>query len=538
MNNIRINLLAIFFGITFFVLSLQEISGQVITRFDPMVKSLYGLQELSYVKTALSGQPSRQSTGKISQNHAIKTIKNAGSPIGFSYTEKVQDLLDFYTSDSVRRNVEIMLGLAPDYLPMFESILKKEELPAELKYLPMALSSLNTRAVSAWGASGLWQLMFTTGKLYNLQIDSYVDERKDPEKSTAAAVAYLKDLYGVYLDWELTIAAYTNGPASVNKAMRKAGGSRKYDDLYPFLPAETREYYPAFIACYIIASHPDQGNLKPIAVEVPNFRQKEPVEKRLHLGQIAGALSIPLPLLQDMNPEYKSSIIPVGTKSQWVKLPLDKINIFSALGDSVYAFQDSVFFPSSKRANVVTEPPVQQIDKADTGQQTQTEDQTTSSSSGKVIQQDGQRADHSHKTKLEYTVKEGDNLGFISGWYDVSIADIKRWNQIKKDIIKVGQKLEIYVPEAKVNQYKGIEGMTFEQKQKKSSPAQAVKPDPARQKTQSASGNTVHTVGKGETISGIAAKYPGVSADDIMKLNNIKDPRNLQVGQKLKIPKK
>lgn len=533
----RIGCFALLAGIQIFCP--PGIASQNITAFEPFTRSLEGLRELAYVKTGLAEQTARQTQGKITSGQAVKVIKNAGDNTGLYYSDRVQEMLDFYTSEPVRRNVEVMLGMAPAYLPVFESALKKEGLPTDLMYLPLALSSLNPRAVSPWGASGMWQLMFTTGKLYNLQIDSYVDERRDPEKSTQAAVAYLKDLYAVYLDWELTIAAYTSGPASVNKAIRKAGGSRKYDEIYPFLPAETREFLPAFSACYIVATHPDLGNLKPVPIEIPNFRQKEPVEKRLHLGQIADALSIPLPLLQDMNPEYKSSIIPVVNRTLWVKLPLDKIAPFNVMGDSIYQYHDTVYFPPSKRINIVTEAPAQAdnqsnspSDKTENGNGTSTQSQPEKPSQPVTPQ---------NKTKLEYTVKAGDNLGHISSLYDVKVSDIRSWNHLRKDVIKVGQKLDIYVPASKADRYKGVDSRTATQKQKESTVSpQPSKPSPATLKNpaSNATSHTIHTVAKGETLSGIASKYPGVTADDIMKLNGIKDARSLQVGQKIKIPKK
>ncbi|HRZ41187.1 MAG TPA: LysM peptidoglycan-binding domain-containing protein [Bacteroidales bacterium] len=523
----KIWIFCLFAGIQLFYPS--GIVSQNNTAFEPFTRSLQGLRELAYVKQGIATQTSRQTQGKISSGQAMKVVKNAAANTGIYYSDRVQELLDFYTSDTVRRDVEMMLGMAPAYLPMFESTLKKEGMPTDLMYLPLALSSLNPRAVSPWGASGLWQLMFTTGKLYNLQIDSYVDERRDPEKSTQAAVAYLKDLYAVYLDWELTIAAYTSGPASVNKAIRKAGGSRKYEEIYPFLPAETREFLPAFTACYVLSTHPDLANLKPVPIEIPNFRQKEPVEKRLHLGQIADALSIPLPLLQDMNPEYKSSIIPVVSKTLWVKLPLDKIVPFNLMGDSIYQYLDTVYFPPSRRINIVAEAPVQPdnqsntpSEKTDNGNGTSEQTQTEKAS---------QPATPQNKTKLVYTVREGDNLGHISALYDVKVSDIRSWNHIRNDMIKVGQKLDIYVPASKADRYKGIDSKSTDKKQK----GNAVTQQPSKS---AATSHTIHTVARGETLSGIASKYPGVSADDIMKLNGIKDPRSLQVGQKIKIPKK
>jgi membrane-bound lytic murein transglycosylase D len=510
--------------------------------FAPIAKSMAGLEDLHYVKSALSGNARKSTQGKFSQSQAVKAIKNAGTEMGFTYTGKVQELLDFYTSDTQRGRTEIMLGLSVDYLPLFEAVLKKENMPLDLMYLPMALSSLNTKTTSAWGATGLWQIMFTNGKIYNLQIDSYVDERRDPGKSTRSAVAYLKDLYAIYLDWELTIAAYSNSPASVNKAIRKAGGSKKYDDLYPFLPIETRDYLPAFTACYILARHYDQADLNPVQIQIPNFTTEEPVLKRMHLGQVADALDIPLALVQDMNPEYKSSIIPsTSAKILGIKLPEDRIQRFRAMGDSIYSFNDTVYFPRTKRINIVTEVNPQQTENNSNGSNQETNGEAGSQTTNGTTTSAPKAPEN--KTRLTYTVKEGDNLGAIAGMYHVGVSEIKHWNNLRGDVIKVGQKLDIYVSDTRAAQYKGVDQKTTGQKQSsgnnKAESGNGAKTTQGQQKQadKSTASYTWHTVKSGETLSKIASKYDGVTADEIISLNKIKDPKKIQPGQKLKIPK-
>lgn len=498
--------------------------------FQPFDKSLRGLEELFFVKQAIQDQVHKGPLTKISASQAVKSLKPANVSLGLEYSDRVQDFLDFYTSQPMRKGVEIMLGLSESYMPVFESYLVEEKMPADLMYLPMALSSLNTKTVSDWGASGLWQLMYTSGKLYNLQIDSYVDERRDPVKSTKAALHYLKDLYAIYNSWELAIAAYSSSPSNVNKAIRKSGGSKKYADLYPWLPVETRDYLPAFAACYILMQNYEKAGLKPFEIASLNYSLRTPVEHRVHLDQIAEVLSIPSGLLHDMNPEYKSHIIPAGNgKAYSIRLPIGKQELFTLYADSIFRFRDTVYFP-----------PGESYIKSDIAPQAQ---DSNALSPANVIQPEVQPnpQPNRNKTKLTYTVKDGDNLGYISGWYNVSLSDLRSWNNLRGDVIKVGQVLDIWVPDSRAAQYKGIDEMTFAQKQKTGSSGSvtpAPKPNTRAAAAGSSAGYTWYTVKRGDNPTSIAAKYPGVTANEILKLNNISDPRNLKAGEKIKIPKK
>ena len=505
--------------------------------FRPFISSLKGLEEFTFIKQEISNQSHKGSITKITGSQAIKFIKASSSPIGFEHTDRVQDFLDFYTSQEMRRSVEIMLSISGHYMDLFATVLKEEGLPAELKYLPASLSSLNTRAVSAWGASGLWQIMFTSGKLYNLQIDSYVDERRDTEKATRAAAQYLKDLYDIYGDWELAIAAYSSSPSNINKAIRKAGGSKKYTDLYPWLPVETRDYLPAFTACFILMNNYEKTGLKPYNITIPDFSKKESVTQRLHLGQVSEVLDIPLELLKEMNPEYKNGVIPAGGREYLIRLPSEKAGLFALYSDSIYAFKDSVYF-QIRRTYVVSD--VTPVQATSTSQNARPQAQTQTQAAPSA-------PDTRNRTKLTYTVKDGDNLGYISQWYNVGVSDIRQWNNLRGDIIRVGQVLDIWVPNARANHYSGIDGMTFDQKQKHSgavttSSQQSTTTGRASSSASSTSSTssafTWYTVKSGDNPTTIAAKYPGVSANEIMTLNNIKDPRSLRPGQRIKIPSK
>ncbi len=502
--------------------------------FAPFDSALRGLEKLYFVQQSMEGQRNHHSTlQSVTPAQAEKVLQGMDPALGLTYTPRVYEFLKYYTQPGIRRQVEIMLGLTSSYLPLFESILAEHEMPAGLKYLPMALSSMNLQAVSSWGATGLWQIMYTNGRLYRLQIDSFVDERRDPAKSTKAALQHLNDLYAIYQSWELAIAAYTNSPSNINKAIRKAGGSRDYADLYPWLPVETRDYLPALAACYILVQMQEEIGLTPYTIHNPLQSMRAPVEHRLHLGQAADFLGVSKGLLQDMNPEFKSGVIPAGNERVfWLRLPAEHHARFVEFADSIYYFRDSIYFPT--RRGVVMSQASETVAEASAEASADVSEEAVQAESGEVATEAVVQApmQPAGRVKLNYTVKDGDNLGYIAGWYGVRVSDIRRWNNLPGDIIRVGQVLDIWVPEASEQRYRNIDRMTFAEKQRG-----ATQPASARQTSQPSSGGfSWHTVQRGETISAIAARHPGVTADQIMRLNNIRDPRTLQAGQRIKIP--
>lgn len=486
--------------------------------FDLFGKLLNSLKSLSYVKEAVAQQPHKSKAIRISSSVAIQTIKKSNDSIGFEYNQRVRDILDFYTSADNIVSLRVMTGISNSYFPMFKEIFSEKGLPEELIYMSMALSALNPNTVNVWGASGLWQIMYTNGRLYRLQIDSYVDERRDPLKATKVAAEHLQDLYDVYKRWDLVVAAYINSPSSISKAIRMAGGSKKYSDLYPFLPKETRDFFPAFTACYILMNNYEAKGFIPYNINVPNFTIKEPVKQRLHLDPVALILDISPELLHEMNPEYKSKIIPDGTRGLTIKLPISQIPLFRELEDSIYSFSDSLFFPG------ILQLVAENDQKNNNNEDTQSVDTIPTDEEGRTL--------------LSYTVKEGDNLGYIAVWYNVSVSDIRKWNNIRHDVIRVGQVMAIYVPDSRVDDYRNIDNMSFLEKQRFSRSTASS----TSNKQQTASSSTVsytwYTIKSGDNPSSIAANYPGVSAADIMRINNISNPRNLRPGQRIKIPKR
>ncbi len=439
------------------------------------------------------------------------------SVIPLSYNNAVQSFIDLYTKKR-RKQVSVMLGLADHYFPVFEQELDAKGLPLELKYIPIIESALNKLAVSRAGATGMWQFMYPTARLYKLTVNSYIDERRDPNLSTVAAVKFLKEMYDIYQDWLLVIAAYNCGPGNVNKAIRRSGGKTSFWEIYNYLPRETRGYVPAFIAANYTFHYYKDYNIVKLPVDLP-VTDTVLVKKKIHFGQIADVMKIPIGEIRELNPQYRRNIIPATKKKSYpLRLPNDLVTAFISLEDSISHYKDSVFFATDF-----------QPDKP----------QTYSHSYFYSAEPD------KNSKKVYYTVKPGDNLGFISDWYDVPIQKVKLWNDIRGTFIKGGQKLVIFVPKSKYEYYKKINSMSFAQKQRLSGkPANTntttssnhSTPKPQNQKD---SGKYVYyKVRSGDNFWSIAKKYPGVSNYDIMKLNGITDERGLKPGQILKIKKK
>ena len=254
------------------------------------------------------------------------------------HNEVVQKFIDRY-SGRLRHSISYMLGASNFYIPIFEEALEAYQLPLELKYLPIIESALNPKAVSRVGASGLWQFMIGTGKQYGLQVNSLVDERRDPIKSSYAAARYLSDLYKIFGDWNLVIAAYNCGPENINKAIRRSNGNKDYWEIYPYLPKETRGYVPAFIAANYIMTYYSLHNICPMSTRLPAKTDTVMVNKNVHLEQVAEVIGINIDLLRSLNPMYRRDIIPGATEPYALRLPLTEIGKFIDLQDSVYNYK-------------------------------------------------------------------------------------------------------------------------------------------------------------------------------------------------------
>lgn len=437
----------------------------------------------------------------------IQRLQEIEQVVDLNYNQVVKQYIQMYT-ERKRKQMEVMLGLSAYYFPIFEETLDQYDMPLELKYMAIIESALNPVARSRVGANGLWQFMYGTAKIMKLEITSFVDERRDPVKSTDAAARYLKRLYDAYGDWQLAIAAYNCGPGNVNRAIRRSGGQTNYWEIYYRLPRETRGYVPAFIAAMYAFEYYNEHKLIPQYPEIPLLVDTVMVNDYLHFDQLVASLEMNKDEIRALNPMYRRDLIPAkNTKMYPLVLPTDKMLTFVGKDTAVFAYEREKYFPN----NTLIDP--------------------TSSTSSSFVP-----ADVKGKEKITYTVKAGDNVGFISTWFHIRTADLRYWNNINRDIIRVGQKLAIYVSEGQKERYSKLNSMTFAEKQatvgKSETAAEPKKADPIDPDYD------YHTVQRGDTIWDIAQKYAGISSDDIMKLNKLTNDRGLYVGQKLKIRRK
>lgn len=443
----------------------------------------------------------------------IDRLSRIPSVIDLSYNRIVKNYIDVYTKKK-RNQMEIMLGLTDYYFPIFEEILDAHNIPLELKYLPVVESALNPRAVSRAGATGIWQFMYGTARMYGLTMNSLVDERRDPVRSSYAAAMYLRDLHNIYNDWTLALAAYNCGPGNVNKAIRRAGGKRNYWDIYYFLPRETRGYVPAYIAATYAMNYYDEHLLSPRSISMPLFTDTIGVNRQLHLAQVSEILGVDMQLLRDINPQFRRDIIPGNSQNMAITLPVEFAGLFIDFQDTIYAHKSNEFF----NMEMMTISPSRTTFTAETP------------------------AGHE---RLSYTVKSGDNLGHIAEWYRVRIADLRNWNNITGNMIRVNQRLAIYVPGNRANVFREVNSMSFSEKQAFVKRGYTLAPSAARavSASQAAPENYTgeflyYSVQNGDTLWEIARKFPGVSQTDILKLNNLPNANRIYPGQKLKIKPK
>ncbi len=341
------------------------------------------------------------------------------------YNNIVRKFIDQYTG-RLRHSVSYMLGATNFYIPIFEEALALYNLPLELKYLPVIESALDPTAVSRKGATGLWQFMLSTAKRYDLKINSLVDERRDPIKASFAAAQYLNDLYKVYGDWNLVIAAYNCGPTSLNKAIHRAGGSKDYWTIYPYLPKETRGYVPAFIAANYVMNYYCEHNICPMRARLIDGNDTVVVNKDLHLEQVASVCGVEMEKIKAFNPQYKTSLVPGNSYDCILRLPSEAALKFIDLGDSVYSYRSSELL--TKRKTV-------EIDEAEMEKHQNSARRSYSSSR--------RRSSRSSRRSKSVTIKNGQTLSEIAEKYGTSVSKLRRLNGIKGSNIRAGKKIRV-----------------------------------------------------------------------------------------------
>ncbi|MCU0441672.1 MAG: transglycosylase SLT domain-containing protein [Bacteroidia bacterium] len=371
------------------------------------------------------------------------------SPLDLTYNAEVKRYIDQYL-DNPEKTKEL-ITLSKVYFPTIERALRAKNLPTDLKYIAMAVSELNPLAENSYGASGQWMMMYTVSKMYKLKVNSFVDERKDPNKSAIAAASHFKDLYSIYKQWPLAIASYGCSPVMLNKCIRMANNSLYFWDVYPYIPENSRGLFPKVIATAYILNYYKEHNIKPNNQDAPFTPELDSalVNKWLSFQQISATIHIPLEQLRKLNPTFKKDIIPYTPEGYWIYLPKSKGAEFDLLRDSLYS-------PLPKTTEFV--PVAIQKPGNDTLPQT---DSIPTVKSAKTPSKPTVK-----KAKVYYVVKKGDNLTAIADWFDVTEADIKKWNKLNGNKLPKGKKLQLFVDKTKTGYYKRINTMSPAQKKK------------------------------------------------------------------------
>ena len=408
---------------------------------------------------------------------------NSKTPFDVAYNPSLERLIKHYLKTR-KKTLGNLMGKAAYYFPMFEEHLDKYDLPLEIKYLAIVESALRPRARSRVGASGLWQFMYYTGKQFNLNVSSYVDERHDPIRATEAACKYLSSLYSIFGDWDLALAAYNSGPGNVSKAIRRSGGSKNYWNLRNYLPRETAGYLPAFYATYYILEYAKEHDIQPTKLLTSRFETDTIIVKhQITFEQINKVLNTNDELLEFLNPQYKLNIIPfVKGKNYTLRLPKHLIGTFVSNEEQIYAF--------AKADEAQREKPLPKY--------------------------------FENPQRIRYRVRSGDYLGKIANRYGVSVSQIKRWNGLRSSRLSIGQRLTIYPRKF----------ASSSTKKNKTSVAKK-----STVKTLPKGTYTTYVVKKGDSLWLISQKYPKVSVDQIKNWNNIWSVKSLKPGTKLKIYK-
>jgi membrane-bound lytic murein transglycosylase D len=500
----------------------ENLNMLVSDKLDSLVNTWYIKNAFSYNKEEFDTLPIELKT-YLADSVYISRLQALDSYLPLPYNETVRNFIGLYTIRK-RELTSYMLGLSNYYFPIFEEALERYQLPHELKYLPIIESALNARAFSRAGAAGLWQFMIGTGKLYGLEINSYIDERNDPIKSSDAAARYLRDLYAIYGDWHMVIAAYNCGPGNINKAVRRSGGRQNYWDIYYSLPRETRGYIPVFIAATYVMNYTKEHKLQASEPKFKTVTDTVEIHNYLNFEQLSAIMNISVEELRLLNPQYRRDVVPARPdKPYLLKLPTEAISAFIDNETQIFAYNRDKYFPNNQLIPL--------------------KGRVRGTKSATPIE--GMR-------ELTHVVKSGDNLGAIAAKYRVSVNDLKEWNTFRKKTLQIGQQITVYVPGKSL---KGKVAVLDKPKEEApvlatttataktetpvSSSAVAIAATSAEETESTPSGEyIIYTVQGGDSLFTIAKKFPGITDADIRAVNKIRNVRSLYIGQQIKIPKR
>ena len=441
---------------------------------------------------------------------------DAKSPFNIEYNQGLENIIKSFLKNR-KKSFERLMAVSEYYFPVFEEALAKQNVPLEIKYLAIVESALNPKAVSKMGATGLWQFMYQTGKQYGLKIDSYVDERSDPLKASEAAAQYMTNMYRIFGDWDLVLASYNSGPGNVSKAIRRSGGQQNYWNIRKNLPKETQGYVPAFLATMYIYEYHKEHGIVPNRAAIKHFATDTiMIKKQMTFKQISDLLDVPVVQLQVLNPSYKLNVIPFyHDQNHYLRLPQEKIAVFASNEDQIYAYTQ---YELDQRERPF------QVSKAIV------EKDTSSYTIQRTIQP---KASY-------YKVKRGDNLSAVANKYDVSISEIKKWNNLKSNTLAYGKSLKIITSQSAARSIKEepkVDAVVSKNKsllasESKSGKEEKINTNSGPLTTDSA---TLYVVQKGDNLGSIAEKYE-VTVAEIQEWNGLSND-TVHYGTSLQIAK-
>ena len=440
---------------------------------------------------------------------------DAKSPFNIEYNQGLENIIKSFLKNR-KKSFERLMGVSEYYFPIFEEALAKENVPLEIKYLAVVESALNPRAVSKMGATGLWQFMYHTGKQYGLKIDSYVDERSDPLKSSEAATQYMTKMYKMFGDWDLVLASYNSGPGNVSKAIRRSGGQKNYWNIRKNLPKETQGYVPAFLATMYLYEYHKEHGLVPERAAVKHFATDTiMIKQQLSFKQIGDLLDVSIAQLQLLNPSYKLNVVPFyKDQRHFLRLPQDKIAIFASNENQIYGYAQ---YQLENRERPF---------------------QATKALAVKDTASSSIQSSRLSKTSY-YKVKRGDNLGAVANKYDVSIAQLKKWNNLKSNSLTYGKNLKIISTETvnrSVKKEVKNDNISLDISSKNQSIAAKNSKEEKANTKALVDSSSLYVVQKGDNLGSIAQKY-NVTLAEIQEWNGLVND-NVQFGVSLQIANK